>query len=752
MWQTHSGGAALVLLLAVFMGCQQHNLVTGPALRYSALLTSQNDLMPERSTNLPSEPALVADVRTVLNPDAPKRYITLAECIALALENGRLSQGGNIAPVPVRPQPGGFGDPSLFTDQIRVLAYDPAELANEIEASLAKFDTVWQTAMVWQKQDRPVGTALEQFQAGFLNVIERDLAQFQTRLVKPLPTGGLAGITFRTDYEFSNLPARVNPAYRPVLEFSFEQPLLQGAGVGINQLRSTHPGSVLFNIPVGGRAQGILLARLTYNASQFDFQRRVQDLLLGVERAYWDLYSAYWELFSAEVGMRQALRAWQRAKARFDAGQEPIYNVAQIEEQYQVFRAQRLQALGRGGARPGVLEAERRLRYVIGLPAEDGTRLVPADAPTTAPYQPNFEEAFREALANRPELTSTRLALQHAQLQLLAARDRLLPDLRTFATYNVNSLGRKLDGDDPSSAIHNLFEGRFNDWQAGLILQMPLGFREAYSEFRQAQIQVAKWTVFLRNQEEATKFQLQDSYRRIIQLVQEISIQRARREAARQELEAFQSLYEAGQAQTREGRDVLTALLNAQRAFAEALRDEYVAISEYNVALAEFERDKGTLLRHNNVAIVEGPLPDCARARASEHIRERSRCLILQAVPDRPHSPASPNSGDEAPLPIPADEDGVLPLPRLLQQQQTLPPLPETLSGTSRPMGKPLSGSSKPLEERCLPLDTPASPSPERTQSPYFSREQAPSVRPETVPDRLPELPTPTPFFTEPRP
>ncbi|MDW8223854.1 MAG: TolC family protein, partial [Gemmatales bacterium] len=671
------------LVTVCVLGCQQHNLLNGPALRYAEQLTHRNDLLPERTLEEPTLSLETAEVRTVLNPDAPKRYITLAECIALALEHGRdLSGRGTIAPVPVRGQPGGFGDPSLLTDQIRVLAYDPAELAQEIESSLAKFDTQWQTALVWQKQDRPVGTALEQFQAGFLQVIERDIAQFQTRLVKPLPTGGVAGITFRTDYEFSNLPARVNPAYRPVLEFAFEQPLLQGAGVGINQLRTTHPGSVLFNIPTGGRAQGILLARLTYNASQFEFLRRVQELLLGVERAYWELYSAYWQLFSAEVGMRQALRSWQRAKANLEAGREAIYNVAQIEEQYQFFRAQRLQALGRGtGAQPGVLEAERRLRYLIGLPPEDGTRLVPADVPTTAPYRPNWEVALAEALVHRPELSATRLAMQHAQLQLLAVRDRLLPDFRLFGSYNVNSLGRKLDGDDASSAIHNLFEGRFNDWQFGFIFQMPLGFRDAYSEYRQAQIQVAKWTVFLRNQEQATAYQLQDSYRRLYQLVEEIAIQRARRRAAQQQLEAFQSLWEAGRAQTPEGRDVLTALLNAQRSFAEALRDEYIATSEYNIALAEFERDKGTLLRHNNVSVVEGPIPDCAKARASEHIRERARGWILQHAPatdrGRPTAPAS-DAPTQTSLPD-TQEDQLLPLPRLLEKQRELPPLPDKL-------------------------------------------------------------------------
>lgn len=682
------------MLAAIAVGCQQHNLLHSPAQRYAEQLSRHNDLLPPRQLEEPAPSVDAADVRTVLNPDAPKRYITLAECIALALENGRdLSGRGAIAPVPVRGQPGGFGDPSLLTDQIRVLAYDPAELSQEIEASLAKFDTLWQTALVWQKQDRPVGTALEQFQAGFLPVIERDIAQFQTRLVKPLPTGGVAGITFRTDYEFSNLPARVNPAYRPVVEFAFEQPLLQGAGVGINQLRSTHPNSVLFNIPTGGRAQGILLARLTYNASQFEFIRRVQELLLGVERAYWELYSAYWQLFSAEVGMRQALRAWQRAKANLEAGREAIYNVAQIEEQYQFFRAQRLQALGRGtGAQPGVLEAERRLRYLIGLPPEDGTRLVPADVPTTAPYRPNWEAALSEALTNRPELSATRLALQHAQLQMLAVRDRLLPDLRVFGTYNVNSLGRKLDGDDPSSAIHNLFEGRYNDWQFGFIFQMPLGYREAYSEYRQAQIQVAKWTVFLRNQEQATAYQLQDSYRRIYQLVEEISIQRARRRAAQQQLEAFQSLWESGRAQTPEGRDVLTALLNAQRSFAEALRDEYIATSEYNIALAEFERDKGTLLRHDNVTIVEGPLPDCAKARASEHIRERSRGWVLQQAATSHPSPQTAESESADQFSFPGDvHDQLLPLPRMLEKQRDMPPLPDTLPELPIPRSLPSS-------------------------------------------------------------
>src|SRR5436309_209509 len=71
---------------------------------------------------------------------------------------------------------------------------------------------------------------------------QRDVANFSSTLAKPLPTGGVAGITFSVDYsKFGQIPASqqnnfVNPNYTPRLSFAFEQPLLQGFGVEINQL------------------------------------------------------------------------------------------------------------------------------------------------------------------------------------------------------------------------------------------------------------------------------------------------------------------------------------------------------------------------------------------------------------------------------------------------------------------------------------------------------------------------------------
>jgi len=59
------------------------------------------------------------------------------------------------------------------------------------------------------------------------------------------PTGGLANITFSTDYSkfASTQNGLVNPNYTPRLSFGFDQPLLRFFGVEVNQLLDSHPGA-----------------------------------------------------------------------------------------------------------------------------------------------------------------------------------------------------------------------------------------------------------------------------------------------------------------------------------------------------------------------------------------------------------------------------------------------------------------------------------------------------------------------------
>src|SRR5207249_4602158 len=144
--------------------------------------------------------------------------------------------------------------------------------------------------------------------------------------------------------------------------------------------------------------EGILITRLRFDEQRAEFERLVHVMVTNVELAYWTLYGTYWNLYSGEQALRQAYEAWRINKARYEAGKIAIQEFAQTRQQYELFRGQRLDALAR------VLEDERLLRGMLGLPVEDGRRLVPVDEPTLTLYKPDWETSLNEALALRPEL------------------------------------------------------------------------------------------------------------------------------------------------------------------------------------------------------------------------------------------------------------------------------------------------------------------------------------------------------------
>jgi outer membrane protein TolC len=650
----------------------------------------------EAKPNIAIKP-LVTDVpppTNVLDPDRPIRYLSLAEAIAIALEHGNTGIQSVTQPGINNDNLSQFtGNGLTATDSIRVLAIDPAIRALGIENSLARFDVRWTTSMTWNTSDRPIGSALDTFQAAnnrSATAIETQEATFNTSLVKPLASGGTAGITFNTDYQLSNLNPRVNPAYRPTLQFQFTQPLLQAFGVEINQLRPTHPSesgtgsSTIANLVsaqnppdqlfggfqvrspqfIPGTSSiegGILVTRVRFDQQRIEFEKLVAFMLLNVETAYWNLYNAYWTLYSREQALRQAYEAWKINRLRYEAGRIPLQDFAQTRVQYESFRAQRITALGQ------VLESERQLRGLLGMVVEDGQRLVPVDTPTLAPYQPDWSTSLQEALTLRPELQLARQELKLAQLDVINIKNLLLPDLRFVSTYDINGIGSRLDSGSPDNAFRSLASGKFTDYAFGLQLNVPLGYRGAHAQVRNSRLRLAQSYFTLQDQELKAQRYLAQQWRNLFQFYQLIEANRAQREAAAQQLEARFKEFLAG-------RGTLDILLEAQRFWADALRDEYTAISQYNSTLASFEFAKGTILQHDSVVISEGPLPQCAQVRAADHEKERAKGLVIRERA----KPVCLNDDGCAKLPVlpPSSPASV---PSVLAGEEKMPAVPATL-------------------------------------------------------------------------
>lgn len=619
-----------VLLFVALAGCSQHGCLVEASLPPTADAVSGS---AGHATEAPEIGTACAKISTVLDPEAPKREISLHECIALALENGRA--GGT---------------------KIRVLSYDPAINHAAIELALSRFDARWFTGMGWSALDERAGNVLSSLPLGFapaavstaaggvaggvgpggaasianltdLNNVSG--ASFDTLLEKPLPTGGVAGITFKTDYTLVNQPppaaGEVNPSYRPRIVLSAEQPLLRGAGVSVNE------------VP-------ILIARVTFDQEREKFVAAVNQLLFSVEQAYWDLYFSYWNLHVQDSAMRQAHDAWQFARQLREKNLLSVQDLAALEWQYQTLRLARLRALG--GTGQSVLEAERRLRFVVGLPPEDGHRLIPTDTPTTAPYVPDWHSALSAALYSRPELVQLRQEVKKIDLDIKRLKNQALPDLRAVGTYDWNGLGNRLDGAGPNGAFQSLTSGKFNDWTLGMTLDVPIGFRAAQSQLQRAKLQMRQREVQLRDMEEQATFALQQSYRDLLRIAEEVRIQAGIRKAATERYQALYELFRAGQ----EGPNFL---LLAQQNWASAFALEQSTIFAYNIAIAKFHLERGTIQEFDHVSISDGPLPLCAEARASAHIKERQKALTLRQRPDDRSCPTAVTAPADGPPAIP---------------------------------------------------------------------------------------------------
>lgn len=699
--------------------------------------------LPENIENSPTDtlqPATVERVgpgpTTVYDPSRPPRYMSLKEAIAIGLEQGNIGlQNVSNAGFKTDQMPQFNGNQLVGSDNIRALALDPANAAANIERALSKFDARWITSMTWQKNDQPVAAQFVSFQA------QNDTAILNSTLAKPLPTGGIAGITFSTNYTkfpsqiAGNSTLFVNPNYVPRLLFTFEQPLVQLFGVEINQLVSNHPQSLLINglQPSGGLGvEGILLTRIRFDQAKSNFESQVNFLLLNIEAAYWNLYAAYYGLYAQEEGLRQSFDGYRFTQARVNAGQDPPQNLEQARAQFELFRGNVYRARGQ------VLEAERQLRGLLGLRSDDNTRIVPIDEPNLAQLRPDFYECANEAMVYRPELQIARQDLKATQMNLILAKNLRRPDIRFFSSYDMAGIGTALDGPEfvtnaagqqiIGNALRNFASNQFNSWQLGFRADIPLGFRDANAQVRQAQLALARSYYQLRDMEMKTLEYLVAQHRAVYQTHALIAPAKSRREALQIFVQKTKELIQVGKWDS----NVFFNYLQVQRDLAQSIAEEFTAIANYNIALAQLEFAKGTIMRYNNVNLSEGPLPDHVAKRAQDHYRERTAALLLRERPSlsvpapmpRTVSPPTgspflqpplmepgaqpPASGTPLPQPRPVDEPKAAP-GSMVQAAAQPGALPSATPAQSSWTAWPRSGAS---EKQPSP-EPPMAPSPD---------------------------------------
>ena len=592
------------------------------------------------------EAAGAVEPLTLSNPSFDNIWeLSLEEAIRTSLENGKVLRnlGGRFASFGgPRPQTGEPAVSLLTAPGQTPTIYDPAITETEpfrgVEAALALFDAQLTSSLTWERQNRPQNvnpTGALIFQQKLLG----DQGNWTSGIQKRSATGATWGFSNSTIYDNNNSPIREVPAtWTTNYDFTFNQPLLQGAGVTYNRIAGPDPFDNILGRPI---FRGVLLARINADISLADFEAGVRNLISDTEQSYWELYFASRNLEARKAGRDSSLEAWRKVHALYveqSRGGEADKE-AQAREQYFFFRSEVEQAL------TDVYRCENRLRYMMGISASDGRLIRPSDEPTTARISFDWQQSLVEALSRSAELRKQKWVIKERELELVAAKNLILPRLDMVGRWRFLGMGEQLinqnydpynaDGGanpDPlvgTDAYSTLFSGQFQEWQAGAQFQMPLGFRRELATVRHFQLQLARERARLQDEELEASHALVEAVRNVDTNFALAQTNFNRRVAAERQVEAVQAAYDANTV-------TLDQLLDAQRRRAEAESSYYRSLVDYNRSISQLHFRKGSLLEYNGVFLAEGPWPGKAYFDAHRRARQRDASLYLDYGHSRP--------------------------------------------------------------------------------------------------------------------
>ena len=331
-----------------------------------------------------------------------------------------------------------------------------------IEAK-AEFDTTTFMESKFTKTSEPVGNLLTTGPGR--NRFRNSIWDYETGIRKHTYSGGSFELGQRFGYEDSNSeffdPTQQGTAK---LALRFAQPLLYGAGR-------------VYNTSL------IVLAKIQTRIAWDEFVAQLQDHLIAVS-------DAYWELYLQRASLLQKQRHVDRAKeilAELQTRQTIDASVSQIVRARSAV-AQRASELSR--ARTAILNAEARIRALVNDPAlshASQTELVPREVPINYSVPISTRDALISALQNRPEIDQSIQQLRSANVHVTVARNELLPILDLVTETYVNGLRGE---SDVGSAWVDQFSVGEPSYSFGFEFEVPLHNRAARARYDRKKLQL----------------------------------------------------------------------------------------------------------------------------------------------------------------------------------------------------------------------------------------------------------------------
>ncbi len=280
-------------------------------------------------------------------------------------------------------------------------------------------------------------------------------------------TGGTYALSF--DHDRSGRKPALH-SYTGDFGVDVTQPILAGFGPDVTQAT-------------------LRISRNNFNIAYWDLKSQLISRVTDAQVAYWEILKLQGELSAKNLAFQQALDLVEQNKKEMSLGKRTYTDVLQAEatsasREEDVIRAQ--------SALEAQEDALKKLLSVRDFEVwNQKIRVADTIDPEFKPVPVELPWCLETAFKKRPDYQRAIEKLKNEKINLMLAKNDLLPDLSFNFGYTLNSATNNGD------TLKELFRGNYPNWDVGLAFSMPwlyrteiAGYNQKLNALRQRQLEL----------------------------------------------------------------------------------------------------------------------------------------------------------------------------------------------------------------------------------------------------------------------
>ena len=455
---------------------------------------------------------------------------------------------------------------------IRIAKMDPTIKEKDIKIAKSEFDPLLSVTGESEDSEEASNSGVLVGVGGTATDFRRDTNSLNATLKTLIATGATVTMEFDISQEFVDPVSAFtlnNPVAESEVTAKITQPILKNAGIFYNR-------------------SDIYIARNDMKRSILELKETAIEVINSTQKAYWELVKSIEELRVRRKSLERAEDLLRKNKIQVKVGTLAPIELLVAEE------GVTSQLEGVVVAENDIKDKEDDLKEIMNLSNNallSDVSIAPLDRASFIDRNISLQDSIETALENRPEVFEQGLDIENARIKVMQKKNQLLPKLDFEAGIRYQGLaGNK--GNAIDRALSQDFQSEFY----GIMFEVPLGNREARSNYSKAKLE-ERQTIF------NTRKIRQEIVVEVRKAVRQIKTNAERIKASQKAKELSQERLVAEEKKFKVGRSTSLEVIRAQADLAISEGKATNALVDYQISLGNLDAVLGTILENNNIII-----------------------------------------------------------------------------------------------------------------------------------------------------